>query len=134
MCGGVNMINIDANKGKEKNKYTDKYFWYPKGNSNTHKENEDTYKGKFYACDVINFNNSEQQMNGISTIGFEHLTIETRKRFDFKQGDRIKSVIDNRFWNIDNVVVDDDAKAKELSARPPKITILTLSRTEVENV
>ena len=124
------MINIDANKGKNNNKYTDKYYWYPQGNSTTHKENQDTYYGSFYACDVVNFENTEQQQNGISDRGFEHLTIETRKRFDFKKGDRIRSVVDERFWNIDSLIVDDDAKAKELSARPPKITILRLSRTE----
>ena len=65
------MINIDANKGKNNNKYTDKYYWYPKGNSTTHKENQDTYYGAFYACDVVNFEETEQQMNGISDRGFE---------------------------------------------------------------
>lgn len=127
------MINIDANKGKDNNKYTDLYFWYPKGNSTTHKQNSDVCAGKFFACDAVNFEETEQQMNGISDRGFEHLTIETRKRLDFKQGDRIRSVVDERFWNIDSLIVDDDAIAKELSARPPRITILRLSRTEEDS-
>lgn len=124
------MMNIDANRSEDGTIYTDKYYWYPKGNSNTHKQNSDTYFGSFYACDRVNFENNEQQQNGISDRGFEHLTIETRKRFNFKQGDRIRSVDDERFWNVDNVIVDDDSKAKELSVRPPRKTILRLSRTE----
>ena len=127
------MINIDANKGDDNTLYTDKYYWYPKGNSKTHKQNSETYYGSFYACDRVDFENTEMQQNGISDRGFEHLTIETRKRFDFKQGDRIRSITDERFWNIDSVVVNDDGRAKEYSLRPPRITTLRLSRPEVSN-
>lgn len=127
------MVNIDAKRAKDGTVYTDKYYWYPKGSSKTHQENSDTWYGAFYACDRVNFQNDEQQLNGVSDIGFERLTIETNKRFDFKKGDRIRSVNDERFWEIINVVVDDDSKAKELSLRPPKVTILTLIRAEVEN-
>lgn len=126
------MINIDANKGKDGTIYTDKYYWYPKGNSTTHKENQDTPYGAFFACDRVNFNNNTQQMNGISEIGLEHLTIETNKRYNFKSGDRIKSVTDRRFWEVESVVVDDDGRAKEYSLNPPRISTLTLVRTEVD--
>ena len=126
------MINIDANRAKDGTIYADKYYWYPKGNSNTHKENKNTAAGAFYACDRVNFNNNTQQMNGISDIGLEHLTIETNKRYNFKTGDRVRSVTDERFWEVESVVVDDDSKAKELSLNPPRISILTLVRTEVD--
>lgn len=126
------MINLDANKGQDGTIYTDKYWWYPKGDSNTHKENTINSAGCFYACDRVDFENTEMQQNGISDRGFEHLTIETRKRLDFKQGDRIRAM-DGRFWNVDSLVVNDDGKAKEYSLRPPRITILRLSRTEVDS-
>ena len=123
-------MNIDANCGKDGAIYTDKYYWYPKGTATTYKENVDTPAGCFYACDRVNYQNDEQQLNGVSDIGLEKLTIETNKRYEFKKGDRVRSVTDERFWEILSVVVDDDGKAKELSLRPPRISVLTLIRTE----
>lgn len=125
------MINIDANRAKDGTIYADKYYWYPKGNSNTHKENKNTAAGAFYACDRVNFSNDSQQQNGISDRGFEHLTIETNKRYNFKVGDRVRSVTDERFWEIEEIPsVDDDSKAKELSLNVPTVRILKLVRTE----
>ncbi len=125
------MINLDANCAEDGTVYADKYYWYPKGSSKTHKQNQDTPSSAFYACDRINFQNNERQFNGINNTGIETLTIETRKRLDFKIGDRVRGVVDERYWEITQVIVDDSARAKELSLRPPKVTILTLERTEV---
>ncbi len=126
------MINIDSNRAKDGSIYTDKYYWYPKGQSTTHKQNQDTYYGSFYACDRVDFNNDEQQLNGISDVGLEHLTIETPKRYDFKKGDRIRSITDERFWEVQSATVNDSGIGKELSLRPSRVTILVLVRTEVD--
>ena len=128
------MINIDAKRGKDGQIYTDPYLYYPKNNNSTlAKQNQDKPYGKFFACDRVNFNNDTQQSNGISERGLEHLTIETNKRYDFKTGDRVKSLVDGRFWEVLTATVDDDGKAKELSLNPPKISVLSLVRTEVNN-
>lgn len=126
------MINIDSGRAEDGTIYTDKYYWYPKGSSTTHKQNQDTYYGAFFACDRIDFQNDEQQLNGVSDVGFEKLTIETPKRYNFKIGDRVRSVTDERFWEIQSAIVNDDPKGKELSLRPSKKTTLTLIRNEVD--
>ena len=114
----------DAGKNR---KYTDFYELYKKKKSNTAFElTEIEPEGTFRGCDVVDYYETEDQLNGVSSGVMRHLTIETPARLSFSPGDRLKALKDGNTWIISKVTVKDDNRAKDKSMRPSKKTILEL--------
>lgn len=114
----------DAGKNR---RYTDFYELYKKKRSNTAFElTEIEPEGTFRGCDVVDYYETEEQLNGVSSGVRRYLTIETPARLDFSPGDRLKSLKDDVIWIIRKATVKDDNRAKDKSMRPIKVTVLEL--------
>lgn len=114
----------DAGKNR---KYTDFYELYKKKKSNTAFELIDTNpECQFRACDLVDYYESEEQLNGVSNGVRRHLTIETPARCEFHPGDRLIALKDQTKWIVGKVTIKDDNRAKDKSMRPIKVTVLEL--------
>ena len=108
-------------------KYTDFYELYKRNEDNTSYElNEIEPEGTFRACDVVDYYETEEQLNGVSMCIRRYLTIETPAQLTFNPGDVIKSLKDDVLWTIRKATTKDDNRAKDTSMRPLKVTILEL--------
>lgn len=114
----------DAGKNR---RYTDFYELYKKKRSNTAFElTEIEPEGTFRGCDVVDYYENEEQLNGVYTGVRRYLTIETPARLKFSPGDRLKSLKDDVIWIIRKATIKDDNRAKDKSMRPIKVTVLEL--------
>lgn len=107
-------------------KYTDRYKLFKRTDEQSYELRELTPAGEFRACDVVDFYEDEQDLNGVSLTRRKHLTIQTPSRLDFNCGDLIKSIKDDVDWVIRKVTIKDDNRSKDKSLRPKKVTILEL--------
>lgn len=107
-------------------KYTDRYQLFKKIDNQAYEQWNTTPVGVFIACDVVDYYEDEQDLNGINITRRKHLTIETPSRFDFNAGDLIKSLKEDTEWKVKKVTIKDDNNGKDKSLRPKKVTILEL--------
>lgn len=119
-------MSLFKNAGKNR-KYTDFYELYKRRNDTTAYElSELEPEGTFRACDLIDYYETEEQLNGVSMSVRRYLTIETPAQLTFNPGDTLKALKDNQIWIIRKVTVKDDNKGKDKSMRPMKVTVLEL--------
>ena len=83
---------------------------------------------RFSARDFIDFQTSEQDLNGVTHNQRDNLTIETPAVLDFKNDDLLYDVKYQITWRVVNAQTVDDGQMKENSMRPRKLTRLTLIR------
>ena len=107
-------------------KYTDTYELYKRTDNQSYELRNITPTGEFKACDLIDYYEDEQELNGVNLSRRKHLTIQTPSRLDFNCGDVIKSLKDDSDWVIRKVTIKDDNRGKDKSFRPKKVTILEL--------
>lgn len=111
----------------ENRKYTDYYDLYKKNtNEQSYELRNIEPEGTFRACDLIDYYEDEQELDGINMTKRRHLTIETPARITFHPGDLLISKKDNLEWAIRKVTIKDDNRAKDKSLRPIKVTVLEL--------
>ena len=119
-------MSLFKNAGKNR-KYTDFYELYKRDANNTAYElSELEPEGTFRACDVVDYYETEEQLNGVSMSVRRYLTIETPAQLTFNPGDTLKSLKDDQIWIIRKATTKDDNRGKDLSMRPQKVTVLEL--------
>lgn len=83
---------------------------------------------KFKAEDFIDYQTDSMDLNGVSHIDRDTLTIETAAMLDFQNDDIVYDVKYDIKWRIVNVQIADDGQMKEYSLRPRKLTRLSLTK------
>ena len=119
-------MTVFRSAGKNR-KYTDFYILYKRNNNNQAYELKNIKpEATFRACDVVDYYEIEEQLNGVSMSVRRYLTIETPAQLIFNPGDELKSLKDEKIWIIRKATPKDDNKCKDKSMRPQKVTILEL--------
>ena len=119
-------MTVFRNAGKNR-KYTDFYELYKRSNDNKAYELNDVEPiATFRACDLVDYYETEEQLNGVSMSIRRYLTIETPALLTFNPGDELKSLKDGVRWIIRKATTKDDNRCKDKSMRPQKVTVLEL--------
>lgn len=105
------------------------YYYHYKQKNDIEKfisyENKPDGGVRFYARDYVDKRKLYSQ-GQVTLIRGEQLTIITPAMLDFEVNDIILSLKDKKQWRIDAIQITDDNTNKQFSARPKKLTILTL--------
>ena len=122
-------MSIFRNAGNNR-KYTDWYELYKRrSDTKAYELSEIAPEATFRACDVVDYYEVEEQLNGVSMCIMCYLTIETPAQLVFNPGDELHSLKDDKKWIVRKATTKDDNKGKDKSMRPLKVSVIELAGT-----